>query len=43
MGLIVGINLIPIFVVNNVDYSTAIGGIITGLFFGAVFLTLKNT
>lgn len=35
--LILGINLIPIFVNNNVDFTTHISGYITGLFIGIYF------
>jgi membrane associated rhomboid family serine protease len=35
LGLIAGINLIPIFVVNNVDWSAHLGGFITGGLFGS--------
>lgn len=42
LGLIVGINLIPIFVVNNVDFSTHLGGLIVGLALGISFLLAKE-
>jgi len=42
MGLIVGINFIPVFVVNNVDYTGHLGGFITGLCFGLFFHLTKN-
>lgn len=37
LGLIIGMNFIPIFVVNNVDYTGHIGGLITGLLFGLYY------
>jgi membrane associated rhomboid family serine protease len=37
MALIVGINFIPVFVVNNVDYTGHLGGLITGLLFGLFY------
>jgi len=37
LGLITGINLIPIFVVNNVDFTGHLGGFIVGGLIGAFF------
>ena len=40
--LILGINLIPIFVNNNVDFTNHIGGYITGILLG-IFYHINKT
>lgn len=42
MALIVGINFIPVFVVNNVDFTSHIGGLITGLLLGLFYYLSKT-
>ena len=34
LALIAAINLIPVFVVNNVDWTANLGGLVTGGLFG---------
>lgn len=42
LALILGINLIPIFVNNNVDFTSHIAGLITGALMGVFFLIQKK-
>jgi len=37
LAIITGINLIPIFVVNNVDFTSHLGGFIVGGLMGTFF------